>query len=533
MFMSGRRPHLRMLIATTAFALPVAAGGSMAMAATASAQVLPPFPILPIGEGGPPSLAGATLHGSEGLAPSSPWTVATVTYNGPAMLQNISIDWGDGKSDAVAGWTPGSTGITGSHGYSEAGKYTVTVTANALPLFLFFTTPEVSKPKVNEISGLPLSTTSTVTVSDDVELRGVGTQVVPGGAFTGTIARGKDDNPSAPLSDLSAVINWGDSTTSDAACSSTCLTATAKGFDVATSHTYAKAGLYRVTTTLTDETTLLEDHATSWIFVPVTATSVTAVEGGTFNGPVGTLPAPPKHVEDLAAANVNIPTGQALTPTNNWGDGSPATPGILGSDGTVTGGHTYTDEGTYTVTISADKLAAVNPEVSTAAPKLPYVATSKATVTDAALLASAASGGAFTATVNKSFSSTLAHLSDGNPGATLSDLSATIDWGDGSTTTATLAGNAVSGFDAGGSHTYSTPGVKHGVVHFADKGGQVAQAPFTVTVAAAPASSVLGVSTGIGVPNTGAELPVGQGLLLISGGLVLAVLGLRRRSTER
>ncbi|HEV7679780.1 MAG TPA: hypothetical protein VGQ42_14540 [Candidatus Dormibacteraeota bacterium] len=528
--MSRRRPHLRMLLATTAFALPVAAGGSLAMAATASAQLVPPMLILPIGQGGPPSLAGTTLHGSEGLAPSKPWTVATVTYNGPTTLENISIDWGDGTSDPVSGLTPGSTSITGSHAYSEAGTYTVTVTADALSLFIFSTTPEVAAPRFNPLPGLPLSTTSTVTVSDDVELKGVGTQVVPSGAFTGTVARGKDDSPGAPLSDLSAVINWGDSTTSDAACSSTCLTSTASGFDVATSHRYGKAGLYRVTTTLSDETALLEDHATSWIFVPVTAATVSAVEGATFNGPVGSLPAPPKNSDDLAAASVKIPVLQTLTPTVDWGDGSPATPGVLGGDGTVTGSHTYTDEGTYTVTVSADKLAAVNPGVATAAPKLPYLATSTATVADAALLAS---GGTFTATVNRPFGSTLAHLSDGDPGATLGALSAGIDWGDGSTSAATLAGNAVSGFDGGGSHTYTTSGVKHGVVHFSDKGGQVAQAPFTVTVGAAPAGSVLGVSTGIGVPNTGADLPVGQGLLLIGGGLGLAVLGFRRRSTDR
>jgi PKD repeat protein len=523
--MSRRRPHLRMLLATTAFALPVAAAGSVAMAMSASAQIIP---ILP-GPGGPPSLVGTTtpLHGSEGVAPGSDWTLATVNYDGPALVRNLSIDWGDGSDPTAFILSFGGTGIHGSHVYSEAGSYTVTITGDALPFF-FFIPPAVSAPKEG-ITGLPLSTTTTITVSDDVELHGVPTQTVPGGAFTGTVAQGKDDNPSAPLSDLSAVITWGDGSAPDPACTA-CLTSTAQGFDVGGSHTYAKAGLYRVTTTLSDEKTKLEDHATSWIVVPVTAASVTAVEGGTFNGPVGTLPVPPKD-DDVAAAGAKV-TVTTPSATINWGDGSQSTPGTVGNDGTVTGSHTYTEEGTYTVTVTADTPVVVA-QVATAITAAAPAASGTATVSDAALIATAANGGAFTATVNKPFSSKLAHLSDGDPGATLSVLSATIDWGDGSTSAATLAGNAVSGFDAGGSHIYGSTGVKHGVVHFADKGGQVAQAPFTVTVSAAPVGKVLGVSTGIGVPNTGADLPVGQGLLLIAGGLGLAALGRRRRSTER
>src|SRR5438105_11532926 len=91
----------------------------------------------------------------------------------------------------------------------------------------------------------------------------------------------------------------------------------------------------------------------------------------------------------------------------------------------VTGTHTYADEGSYTATASI-----VDDGGATAS------ATDAATVHDAALTASNGTG--FTATEGAGTGTvTVATFTDANPGASAADFAGTtIDWGDGSPATA-------------------------------------------------------------------------------------------------
>ncbi len=67
-------------------------------------------------------------------------------------------------------------------------------------------------------------------------------------------------------------------------------------------------------------------------------------------------------------------------------------------------------------------------------------------------------------------SGVVASFTDADPGGTVSDYAATIDWGDG-TSSAGSVGTSGSGFTVSGSHTYQEDGNYPVVVHIADVGG--------------------------------------------------------------
>src|SRR5207247_2527904 len=113
-----------------------------------------------------------------------------------------------------------------------------------------------------------------------------------------------------------------------------------------------------------------------------------------------------------------------FTVTIHWGDSSssPGTVSFAGGVYSVTGSHTYADEGSFTVTVDIADIGGASTSASLSA-----------TVADAALTATAgadisATEGASTGTV------TVATFSDANPGDHTSDFTVTINWGDGSTT---------------------------------------------------------------------------------------------------
>jgi cyclophilin family peptidyl-prolyl cis-trans isomerase len=173
---------------------------------------------------------------------------------------------------------------------------------------------------------------------------------------------------------------------------------------------------------------------------PLTATgsAVSATEGAPANGvTVATF----TDADTTAAAS-------DFTVSINWGDGhvSPGTVTLV-SPGTFTvaGSNTYKEQGTYQVqTTITDRLGAV------------AKATSTATVADAALTAQ---GVPITVGTGVPLSNSLiATFTDSDPNGTLSDYTATINWGDGVTSAGTISAGSNGMFDVQGSHTYSTAG---------------------------------------------------------------------------
>jgi hypothetical protein len=140
----------------------------------------------------------------------------------------------------------------------------------------------------------------------------------------------------------------------------------------------------------------------------------------------------------------------------------------LNSDGSysVTGSHTYTEEGTFAITVTMSASGASN-----------TTANSSATVSDAALGATTPS-----AVIGKKGNVTLTTVfSDADPGGTASDYTATITWGDGSTSTGIISASG-SSFTATGGHTYAKHTTYTVTVTIKDAGGSSVTKTLTIKV---------------------------------------------------
>lgn len=210
----------------------------------------------------------------------------------------------------------------------------------------------------------------------------------------------------------------------------------------------------------------------------ITANSgFTSTEGTSFTGAVATV------------ADGDSPAGGDLAATISWGDGSQSAGTLVPVSGqptnfTINGTHTYQDEGNFTQTIT------VNDSDSGT-----FSTTSTVSVADAPLSGS----GGFTlrgtegptsllggGTDMAPVSGTVATFTDANPAATTADFTATISWGDGSTSTGTVSGPAGGPFSVAGSHSYAEDGTYTIGVTIADDGGSQATATSAASIADPP-----------------------------------------------
>ncbi len=223
-----------------------------------------------------------------------------------------------------------------------------------------------------------------------------------------------------------------------------------------------------------------QKHWIGVVELPISASGypVAAVEGAAFTGNVATVSDP-----DTAA------TASEYTASINWGDSSTSAGTISGSGGSflVYGTHTYAEEGSYTVTTTVT-------DVDT--PTNMATATSTAKVADAAISAKCAA----VALSGSSFSGATASLSDANLGGSAADFTASINWGDSSSSAGTVSGSGGS-YTVSGSHTYSSTGSFTITTSIADVGGSTASTTCeTLVYAFAPGggSFVVGDKTATG-----------------------------------
>ena len=247
-----------------------------------------------------------------------------------------------------------------------------------------------------------------------------------------------DTGGNDPLTNYSVVINWGDGSTNAG-------TITGTGpFNISDTHTYTEFGTYQVVMMVTDVDGAI-GQATDTITVndaPITATAIAttlaAVEGSAFTGAVATFTDgnPDGHLSDFSA-------------TINWGDGSTSNGQISydanNSTYTIDGTHTYPEFGNYPVSVAvADKGGSTS-----AASELMVVA--DAPLSPVPLTFTSIEGSRFTGTVGT--------FTDANSDGTVTDYTATIDWGDNTTTFgATIERAGLSTFDVLGTHVYTQYG---------------------------------------------------------------------------
>jgi hypothetical protein len=158
-----------------------------------------------------------------------------------------------------------------------------------------------------------------------------------------------------------------------------------------------------------------------------------------------------------------------------WGDGTPATTGTIsgptGGPFTVTGNHTYGDEGSYPITVI------ITDTDNTA---------NSATVNDIATIGDAsltAAGISPMPVSGQSFSGPVAGFTDANTATSSpADFTATIDWGDGTAASAGTVTGSGGSYQVSGSHTYPGTGYYTVTVHITDDGGSTADAQTKVLI---------------------------------------------------
>jgi PKD repeat protein len=152
----------------------------------------------------------------------------------PASHYSASVNWGDGSSTAAATVTADAGGgydVSAGHMYANPGTYTTTVV-------------------VSDADGSQTTAAGQANVADaPLSSAGIAINAVAGAAFPANLAVFTDADAGRPASHYAATVNWGDGSTT---ATPTIVGDPAGGYEVSSSHTYAKAGSYPITVTITD-----------------------------------------------------------------------------------------------------------------------------------------------------------------------------------------------------------------------------------------------------------------------------------------
>jgi FG-GAP-like repeat len=353
--------------------------------------------------------------------------VATFTdpFLAPASDYQTNIDWGDGNN------TPGTLTlgndnvytVTGSHTYATGGDFTITA---------FMTDGGADNaPFASAQTQANLGFGGT-------EVFGAATETIAVPAGT-TVATFADNTQSAPASNYTASIDWGDGTTTTGVVSG----ATGGPFTVtsAVAHTYADEGNFTEVVTITGTPNPITLSGSVLVFDTDSLSASGTTVTGSPNVALSNV-----TVATFSDSNTATPAGE-FSANIDWGDGSTSTGTVSGSGGSfsVTGSHTYTQNGqdVITVNILGDQDSVAATPTSTALIGLAPVVGSVINTTEGTAIA----GGTQVAT-----------FSDSNLGDTASSFTASIDWGDGVTTSGTVSGSSGSFTVTGGPHTYAEEG---------------------------------------------------------------------------
>lgn len=276
-----------------------------------------------------------------------------------------TINWGDGTQTTTgsvqgSATSPGSFTVNSTHTYAEEGTYPITVTVT-----------NQGESGNTTVGSVPFHVTSLAGSPTALSPRGsadvVDAPLTPGPPLSITATEGvalasgtvvatfTDTNPTAPLSDFSAMIDWGDGSPQSPA--TVTLTPTAQGLPSYTvliasgsSHAYSQASTFPLDVIIHDiggSSTNVVDHVNV-----VSSASSLSSQGVSLTFPQGsTLPA---NTVIATFSDTNPSTSpRDYNASINWGDGT-TTPGTIAVDPAggfdVLGGHTYASPNTFTIT---------------------------------------------------------------------------------------------------------------------------------------------------------------------------------------
>jgi uncharacterized protein (TIGR03118 family) len=394
------------------------------------------------------ALTGINTTASQGRAFSG--AVATLTDgdgNTSAAAYSATIVWGDGATTSGTVTATGSSfGIAGTHTYAQTGTF---------PLSIAVTD--------NDGDSATAAATATV-VANPLTAHAINFSATAGSIFSGLVATVKDTDGNTSASAYQATIDWGDGVTTFGT-----VGAAGSVFDVTGTHTYAFAGSFPVTVAISDSD---GDAVTATATATVVSTSSggtltasgvnsTDTQGVAFSGLVATI----------SDGDGNT-SAAAYTATVNWGDGVTTfgTVSAAGATFDVTGTHTYADSGSFTITV------AVTDSDGTSA-----TATATATVAVSNANALVAQGVSSSDPEGRPFNVLVATFSDGDGNTSATAYAATINWGDGVSSSGTITPAGAS-FDVTGTHTYAQPGSFTITAVITDTDGSSATTTSTATV---------------------------------------------------
>lgn len=393
---------------------------------------------------------GVTLTPTEGAAFTTTVATFTTTDEGPF---SASIAWGDGTTtDGEIVSEGGAFSVKGTHTYADEGDDTISV---------LITDPADSTTAT-------ASSSVSVNEGDFGNLISQTISATEGTAFSGVVGIYTDEGDLGQVAgDFTSTIDWGDGATTSGT-----VTGGNGLFSISGQHTYADEGTFNVIASFSDDGTSILAN------IPITSTatvteadaltpsgdvSVQATEGIAFNGSVATF-------NDTGPGNV----AGDFTATIDWGDGTTTSGSVSGSDGvfTVSGQHLYTSDLSYPLVVT---LADDAPGTASATATGEVDVADNDTLVPSAPLTVAATEGA-------TFSGVLATFSDPTyPTNTPDDFISWVDWGDGTTTSATVSGSPGS-FTVSGSHVYAEEGTYSATIELDDDTPDTASSDTTATI---------------------------------------------------
>jgi hypothetical protein len=265
-----------------------------------------------------------------------------------------------------------------------------------------------------------------------------------GTALSGaTVARFIDPGGAEDKGDYTAQINWGDSTTT---AGTVTFNAQTNVFSVTGSHNYQTPGVMLVTVTVSHD---VANSATTTATANVSDVPVVGTAGPVFSATEGKASSPQVVATFTDPGVIEAPAGYQAT--INWGDGTTADSGSISYNNaaqvfTVTDQHLYAEDGIFPITVTLGHDRATNVTVS-----------GKASVLDLAVQATGAAS--FTSVeYRQSAVQALAAFSDPGGAEPLSDYSATVNWGDGTSSSGQIISNGSNNFEVLGAHIYTTFG---------------------------------------------------------------------------
>jgi hypothetical protein len=279
----------------------------------------------------------ASFHDSNRLAPATDFT-ATIT-------------WGDGSTSTVSGaagnivaLSNGNFALMANHTYAEEGSFTLSV-------------------QVRDDGGSSASAARGLRVADTAlaSLALVNPHATEGkGTGTFTVATFVDKNAAAPATDFTAVVHWGDGTTSTVSGGGIVSEGGGK-FAVRASHTYAESGSYALSLKLLDDggASVSGSLTISVADAPLGSLSVQNPHA-TVGHSTGTFTVATFHDNNLVA-----PTSD-FTAVIHWGDGTSST--LTTSDFVSLGNgnfallasHTYGETGVLTLSVLIDDVGSAS-----------------------------------------------------------------------------------------------------------------------------------------------------------------------------